>query len=109
MDSGKFLDGDVSREQLSNNVMKMSGGVICWEEKMLKEESWWFRSFRDVQVVIETMGLFEDTQGDYMELGDDGGNTSIVFVISIRIFFFFKYISSAAWITTYLLHFFLSR
>ena len=40
MDSGKFLHGDVSREQLSNNVMKMSGGVICWEEKMLKEESW---------------------------------------------------------------------
>lgn len=46
-------------------------------------------------MVIETMGLFEDTQGDYMELGDDGGNTFIVFVITIRISFLKKYISSA--------------
>lgn len=82
--------------------MKMGVGVIFWEEKTLKEESWWFQSFRDVQVVIETMGLFEDVQGECMELWDGcyDHNQSL---------FLFKFILLADWITAYLLHFFLSR
>lgn len=90
MDLGKYSDqmGLWLREQLSKGVsfpnenrwrhlLEGEGGTAG---RILR-----FGSFIDVQIVLETVGLDEVTQGECMELRDYGWNTFTIFVITIEI------------------------